>query len=120
MTFEEAAAAAWDFVRPKLLDLHKEQGAAGVWTHGFRSGWGSGLRADLRVKRMEWRKGYCDERVTIEQASNTDLFQVRQFEGKVWLDHRQTAKEFPTVEAAKAAAQSIFDEAIRSYLEAAP
>lgn len=39
MTFDEAATAAWNFVRPKLLDMNKEKGIAGVWSTGFRSGW---------------------------------------------------------------------------------
>lgn len=37
--FDEVAARAWDFVRPKLLALHDEKGPAGVWSNGFRSGW---------------------------------------------------------------------------------
>jgi hypothetical protein len=43
--FEQVAANAWDFVRPKLVALNKEKGPAGVWSNGFRSGWDNALRA---------------------------------------------------------------------------
>lgn len=38
-SFDQAASAAWDFVRPKLLEMGREKGFGGVWAHGFRQGW---------------------------------------------------------------------------------
>lgn len=67
-----------------------------------------------------WRRGYCDELVTIEQASTGfgSCYQVRVFDGKVWLDlPDQRKEEFGTVESAKAAAQSDFEQRIQSALE---
>ena len=43
-SFEIAATAAWDFIRPKLIPLNKEKGLAGVWSNGFRSGWDAKAR----------------------------------------------------------------------------
>ncbi len=74
----------------------------------------------LAVKTLgEWRMGYCDEEVTIEQASTGfgSVYQVRVFEGTVWLDYPVREKaSFPSVEAAKAAAQQDFETRIRSAL----
>ena len=72
------------------------------------------------VKPLEWRRGYCDERVTIEQASSEGLYQVRALDGEVWLDAARQATRYATAEAAKAAAQADYDQRIRSALHPAP
>ena len=46
-TFDDAAKAAWDFVRPTLLDRGREKGYAGVWSDGFRQGWDAATRSAL-------------------------------------------------------------------------
>ena len=71
----------------------------------------------LRVKPLEWRKGYCDERVTIQQASNGWLYQVRILDGVIWLDWPDTAATFfPSEDEAKAAAQTDYERRIRAAL----
>lgn len=43
--YDAAASAGWDFIRPKLLDMNREKGPAGVWSNGFNSGWNARDRA---------------------------------------------------------------------------
>ena len=80
--------------------------------------------ASVGVKGLgAWRRGYCDELVTIEQASTAfgSCYQVRAFEGKVWLDlPDQRKEEFATVDRAKAAAQANYERRIRSSLSIVP
>lgn len=72
---------------------------------------------NLRVKPLEWRKGYCDERVTIHQASNGWLYQVRILDGVVWLDWPdRAATQFPSEEAAKEAVQSDYERRVLASL----
>lgn len=74
----------------------------------------------VKVKALgDWRRGYCDDEVTIEQVSTGfgSIYQVRIFEGTIWLDYPVREKEaFPTVEAAKAAAQADYERRILSAL----
>ncbi|MDR6818445.1 hypothetical protein J2X76_003622 [Neorhizobium sp. 2083] len=77
-------------------------------------------QTNVRVKPLEWRKGYCDEAVIIEQASFGGLYQVRQFGGGLWLDYPYaSAVEFGTVDAAKAAAQADYERRVMALLDAA-
>lgn len=85
------------------------------------------VRADRlsgRVRSLgEWRKGYCDEHVTITQASTGfgSIYQVRILDGVVWLDMPdQYKKKFNSVEEAKAAAQADFEARILAALDPAP
>lgn len=65
----------------------------------------------------EWRRGYCDELVTIQQASFGGMYQIRVLDGVVWLDWpTRTAEEFETVDLAKAAAQADYERRILSAL----
>ena len=67
---------------------------------------------------LQWRKGYCDERVTIEQASFGWMYQVRVFDGVIYLDWPdRTASVFETIDAAKVAAQKDFEQRIRSAMK---
>ena len=74
---------------------------------------------EVQVKPLgPWRRGYCDERVTIEQISFGGLYQVRVLDGVVnvdWPDHREPTV-FPTVEEAKAAAEADYRNRIMSTL----
>lgn len=71
----------------------------------------------IAVKALEWRNGYRDETVTIFQASFGGMYQVRILEGGIWLDWPdRAADQFPTIEAAKANAQSDFDQRVRFCL----
>jgi hypothetical protein len=81
---------------------------------------GEGEAEPVAVKPLtEWRRGYCDDRVTIEQASFGGMYQVRVLDGVVWLDWPgQRKEEFPSVEAAKAAANAEYERAILSALAA--
>ena len=73
----------------------------------------------LRLKPLEWRKGYCDERVTIQQASNGWLYQVRILDGVIWLDWPDRAATFfPSEAEAKAAAQTDYERRILSAFSA--
>lgn len=70
------------------------------------------------VKALAWRKGYCDEEVTIQQASFGGLYQVRVLDGIIWMDWPdRPATDFATIEAAKAAAQADFEARILSALD---
>lgn len=65
-----------------------------------------------------WRRGYCDERVTIEQASFGGLYQVRVLDGVVnldWPDRKSTV--YDTADEAKAAAEADYEQRIRSAIE---
>lgn len=76
--------------------------------------------ARVKVKALgDWRRGYCDDEVTIEQVPTGfgSIYQVRIFEGTIWLDYPVREKEaFPTVEAAKAAAQADYERRILAAL----
>lgn len=74
--------------------------------------------AGVEVKPLgDWRRGYCDERVQIQQQSFGGLYQVRVLDGVVWLDWpNRTAEEFATVELAKAAAEADYRQRILSTL----
>jgi len=66
-SFEIAATAAWDFIRPKLIPLNKEKGLAGVWSNGFRSGWDAKAReveAALLAAEQRGREAAADYVVT--------------------------------------------------------
>ena len=77
----------------------------------------------LRVKPLEWRRGYCDDQVTISQAYTIGgLLQVRVLNGVVWLDEPGvqkpgTATIYPSVEAAQAAAQAVHERSIHGNLD---
>lgn len=74
--------------------------------------------AGVEVKPLgDWRRGYCDDRVQIQQQSFGGLYQVRVLDGVVWLDWpNRTAEEFATVEHAKAAAEADYRQCILSTL----
>jgi len=60
------------------------------------------------VKQLAWRKGYCDEVVTITQATTIGgNYQIRVLQGTVWLDmpEGKGAAEFPSTDDAIEAAQ---------------
>jgi len=83
---------------------------------GAAANWNRRTGALAGIKMLEWRRGYCDDRVTIEQASCGWLYQVRVLDGVIYLDlpGRLTLPRFETVDAAKAAAQKDFERRIRS------
>lgn len=76
---------------------------------------------ESHVKPLEWRKGYCDERVTIHQASNGWLYQVRMLDGIIWLDWPdRAATQFPSEEQARAAAQTDYASRVLAALGTSP
>ncbi|RUM98982.1 hypothetical protein EET67_04900 [Pseudaminobacter arsenicus] len=75
----------------------------------------------VAVKPLEWRKGYCDDKVIIHQAGGGWLYQGRVLNGVIWLDWPdKPATEFADEETAKAAAQADYEHRIRSALVAPP
>lgn len=74
--------------------------------------------AGVEVKPLgDWRRGYCDERVQIQQQSFGGLYQVRVLDGVVWLDWpNRTAEEFPNVQLAKESAEADYRQRILSTL----
>lgn len=76
------------------------------------------------VKKLgEWRRGYCDDCVTIEQASTGfgSVYQVRVLNGVVWLDFPDNKEqEFFDVKTAKAAAQADFERRVLSCVVTKP
>lgn len=73
-----------------------------------------------KVKALgPWRRGYCDNHVTIEQASFGGLYQVRVLNGVINLDwpDRSPPSVFGTMEEAKAAAQADYERRILSAIE---
>lgn len=89
------------------------------WAYNVMDLWNRqhGAIETARAKALEWRRGYCDARVTIEQASFGWLYQVRKLDGVIYLDWPDRAVSiFETVDAAKAAAQKDFEHRIQSAL----
>jgi hypothetical protein len=74
------------------------------------------MTSQVRVKPLEWRNGYRDWQVKIQQASTGPLYQVRELDGVVWLDADNVQTVYPSVEAAKAAAQADYEARILSAL----
>ncbi|MGR9056033.1 hypothetical protein ACU8NH_09005 [Rhizobium leguminosarum] len=71
----------------------------------------------VKVKQLEWSRGYCDEQVTISRAQAIGgSYQVRVLDGVVWLDKPLTQTIYPSVEEAKAAAQEHWESSIMSAL----
>ena len=70
----------------------------------------------VKVKPLEWCNGYRDWQVKIQTASSGPFYQVRELDGVVWLDADNTQTIYPSVEAAKAAAQADYEARVRSAL----
>lgn len=68
----------------------------------------------VHVRKLEWRDGFRNPTFKTYQASGGTLYQVREHDGVVWLDVDNYQTIFPTVDAAKAAAQFKFEAHIRS------
>lgn len=76
------------------------------------------LPQGVGVKKLEWRDGYKDSQCTIIQADTLGgTYQVRQVDGLIWLDSIGKQTIYPTLEAAKAAAQADYSARILSALE---
>lgn len=72
--------------------------------------------APVSVKALEWRQGYRDAGVNIQQVSPVPLYQIRELDGLVWLDVYSQQTIYPSVEAAKAAAQADYEARVRSTI----
>lgn len=71
----------------------------------------------VTVKPLEWRRGYCDDQVTISQATTLGgLYQVRVWKGIVWLDKPGSKSTYPSTDDAIAAAQADYERLILSAL----
>lgn len=74
----------------------------------------------FQVKRLEWRRGYCDDQVTIHQATTIGgVYQVRVLNGEVWLDKPGSKAVFSSSEEAMEAAQADYDTLILSAISGA-
>jgi len=70
------------------------------------------------VKKLEWRDGYKDSQCIIIQADTLGgFYQVRQVDGLIWLDSIGHQTIYPTLDAAKSAAQADYEARILSALE---
>lgn len=78
------------------------------------------VQSELQVKPLEWHRGYCDEDVTITQATTLGgVFQIRVLNGEVWLDKPGSGEMHASAEVAVAAAQIEHERLIRSALAGA-
>lgn len=78
------------------------------------------VQEPVAVKALDWRPGYRDFQVKIQQASTGPHYQVRELDGVVWLDADNVQTIYPSVEDAKAAAQADYERRIKSALVASP
>lgn len=60
----------------------------------------------VAVKPLEWRQGYCDDQVKVQLASTLPVYQVQEYNGVIWLDVDNDKTAYPSIDEAKAAAQS--------------
>jgi hypothetical protein len=77
---------------------------------------GSGEAVRVTIKPLEWRDGYRDSGCKITQSSTLPFYQIRQLERLIWLDIDSLQTIYPSVAAAKAAAQAEYETRIRSAL----
>lgn len=78
------------------------------------------VQTPVQVKALEWRRGYCDDQVTIHQATTIGgVYQVRVLNSEVWLDKPGSKAVFSSSEEAMAAAQADFDNLILSAISGA-
>lgn len=70
----------------------------------------------VEVKKLEWRQGYRDAGCDIVQASTLPFYQIRTLDGVIWLDVDNHQTVYPSVAAAKSAAQQDYEMRIRSAL----
>lgn len=92
VAFDVAAAAAWDFVLPKLIDMNRKKGLAGVWSTGYRSGWTAAERSHQAtitalqecIKELEGERDFAHEMLLL-----ADRFKVGEKHGHpVWVISR--------------------------------